>query len=86
MTRERTKFKAWVSRFALSGGIKEVEVEDCFHISPTMVCEAGSHGTTYHDGDWHRTPEAAKEKAEQMRAKKIASLEKQIKKLKGMTF
>ncbi|MFA5187135.1 MAG: hypothetical protein WC551_11685 [Patescibacteria group bacterium] len=36
--------------------------------------------------DWHLTPEAAIAKAEAMRVKKIAALQKQIKKLESMAF
>jgi hypothetical protein len=36
--------------------------------------------------DWHTTKEAAVARANEMRAKKIDSLRKQIMKLEGMTF
>lgn len=36
--------------------------------------------------EWHRTPEAALARAEDMRAKKIASLRKSIAKLESIVF
>ena len=39
-----------------------------------------------HKHDWYRTRAEAVEHAEEMRQRKIASLEKQIKKLKALRF
>ena len=39
-----------------------------------------------HGKDWHRTPESALARAEEMRKAKIASLKKSIAKLEAMTF
>ena len=49
-----------------------------------MLCY-GDHETA-HGNDWHRTEADAVARAEQMRVKKIASLEKQIAKLKKLSF
>ena len=80
------QFTAYISKYALSGGIKEVAVEDCFRSAPNMVCEVQNRWQTYHGDDWHRTRAAAEAKAEDMRVKKIASLKKQITKLEAMRF
>lgn len=80
----REKVKAWVTKYALSEGIQTVDGEVPHNISSTMLCY-GEHGTA-HGNDWHRTLEAALERAEEMRKAKIKSLNRQIMKLEGMTF
>jgi hypothetical protein len=80
---ERERFTAYISMYALSGGIQEVEVEDCFHISPTMV---SGPSQCYHKDQWHRTKEEAIARAEGMRKRKIASLEKSIEKMRKLKF
>ena len=78
------KFTAYITRYALSIGIVSQLVE---YRGVGMVREVKeSYPTYYHGKDWHRTREAAVERAEQMRKAKIASLEKQIKKLRALTF
>lgn len=68
--------KVWITKYALTSGIKEMEVEQSENF-PDMVYDRND---TYHgEGrDWHRTRESAIAKAEQMRLKKIESLKKQI--------
>lgn len=84
---ERTRFTAFVTKYALSsGGIREIEVEDCFDISPDMVMEDGMYWQSYRGKEWHRTREAAVARAEEMRIAKIASLEKQIARLRKIQF
>lgn len=76
--------KAWVTKYALTEGILLVEGEVCHSISSGML-SYGRHGTA-HGKDWHRTPEAALARAEDMRKKKIASLRKSIEKMERLTF
>lgn len=82
------KLKVWITKYALTTGIKEVagEIsENC----PSMFCDNGSPYPQYFHGegrDWHRTLEGAKAKAEEMRVAKIASLQKQIKRLEKLQF
>ena len=86
--------RAWITKYALTIGIKEVEAILCEKVSLDMIevpppPEDHYAISTYIHGegrDWHRTPEAALARAEQMRKAKIASLEKQIKKLQTMKF
>lgn len=78
--------KVWITRYALTTGITEVEAEDC---GDDMIrVREGSGFLFYHkEGrDWHRTKESAVAKAEEMRQKKITSLKKQIDKLEKMRF
>ena len=81
---EREKVKAWVTKYALSSGIEFVNGEVNHNVSSSML----SYGVrcVAHGKDWHRTPEAALARAEEMRTAKIASLKKQIAKLEKMTF
>ena len=80
---------AWVTKYALTSGIQKVIGTVCHETSSTMLrysdtansCKEFLHGT-----DWHRTPEAALARAEEMRKKKIAGLKKSIAKLEAMTF
>ena len=76
--------KVYITKYALTSGIEEIEVELC---SDSMVRDM-AHSRYFHgDGkDWHRSLESAKTKAEEMRNKKIASLKKQIDKLERLEF
>lgn len=75
--------KAWITKYALSGGIEEHEAEDrgygCIYFD--------RYGYMAGEGrNWHRTRESAVAKAEKMRKDKIASLRKQIERLEKLTF
>jgi len=76
---ERTRFKAFITLHALTVGIQEVEVEDCFD-SPTVVKAVEGYPEYYRGREWHRSREEAIARAENMRSDRIASLKKQIKK------
>ena len=72
---------AWVTTYALTIGIKFVR----------GVVRYDGRGLLYgrgyaHTKAWHRTPEDALARAEEMRVKKIASLKKQLAKLESLTF
>ena len=75
------KIKAWVTKYALTTGI--VLVNGTVH-QGTMR-NYGPHSFA-HGNDWHRTPEAALERAEEMRKAKIASLRKSLNKMYGLQF
>lgn len=81
---ENETITAWVTQYVLSEGIKVVKGEVCHEISSTMLSWE-PHGTA-HGKDWHRTPESALARAEEIRKAKIASLRKSIAKLETMTF
>ena len=84
----RTQFKAWITKYALTKGIYEMEVEDCFDISPRTVTSVEKYpdGEMYLNGEWHRTREEAIHAANGMRARKLVSLHKQFQKLEAMEF
>ena len=75
---------AWVTKHALSDGIKVVKGEVCHDISSTML--SWEPCGMAHGKDWHRTPEAALVRAEEMRKAKIASLRKSISKMEALQF
>jgi len=73
--------KAYITKYALSKGIFELEGE-----KRGIAIAAPHYDGWYYPPDWYETREEAIARAEQMRQKKIASLEKQIEKLKNMKF
>jgi hypothetical protein len=79
--------KVWSTKYALSPneGIKEVEVEECFQSAPEMVRVLNSGYGYYLHGqgrEWHLTEMSALEKGIVMADKKMASLKKQIEKIR----
>ena len=83
--------EAYITKYALKRGIFKVQVKHCIDY-PGMVQvvfdDHAAHYVYFHgEGkEWRRTIESAKARADAMKNKKIASLEKQIKKFKAMTF
>jgi hypothetical protein len=82
--------KVWITKYALSDGIFVRDVETTRADGMVFYPGDGSIGSqqAFHgEGkDWHRTPEAALQRAEAMRLAKIASLKKSIKKLESMSI
>ena len=76
--------KAWITRYALSAGVKLVHAR----VSGNMIIfqTDGGHTDFAHDNDWHRTPESALRRAEEMRSKKIESLKKSIARIEAIEF
>jgi hypothetical protein len=78
--------KIWVTRYALTSGIFEAEAEVENHSEGMAVVpqnyETGEYKKYFHGKDWHLTKESAIKRAEEMRVKKISSLQK----LENMTF
>ncbi len=80
--------KVWITKYALTAGISEAEARLC-SANNDMVEVVKSGVSTYYHGEgreWHRTKEQALAQAEQMRVDKIASLEKQIDRLRKLTW
>ncbi|MDP9528559.1 hypothetical protein [Pseudomonas protegens] len=75
--------KVWITKYALTAGIIEAEGDIA---APGMIRykDGGSFLQFAHGSDWHTTERDAFNRAEEMRQKKITSLQKQIKKLEGM--
>ena len=82
-------FKVWITKYALTSGIFEKEVEfPAFNEDNNFVYVVGNIGEGYlgEDKDWHRNKESAIKRAEEMRKKKIINVEKQLQKLKEIKF
>lgn len=79
---------AYVTKYALSGGIGRYEIErvDPSGYAKVLMPESFSGWDTLGASHWHSTPEAALARAETMRVAKIASLKKQIAKLEKLEF
>lgn len=86
------RFEVWISQDALFRGIYKVQAErpDAYENSIRFI-------NPFHPGKqfwrlnigkahWHRTKEEAIAVAEEMRARKIGQLERQIEKLKALDF
>lgn len=81
--------KVWITKYALTQGILEVEGIVCGPKSQMVkIFRDGRHMELFHTEwkEWHRTEEGAKLKAEEMAVKKIESLNKQILKIQKLTF
>lgn len=81
--------KVWITKYALTKGIFEIEAERCITIDNDMISEAGVNYNTCYHGEgrqWHLTKESAHKQALKMRDAKIKSLQKQIEKLNKLTF
>lgn len=75
----------WISKYALSEGIKAVDWDG--QVSDYGRVTAYGFWSSFKFGkEAHETEKAAREAAEAMRLKKIASLKKQIAKLEKMSF
>ena len=80
--------KVWITKYALTQGIFEIEAEECGMGFPGMIQTKEEYPSYYHkEGkDWHRSKESAIKRAEEMRQKKISSLKKKLEKLEKMKF
>lgn len=76
--------KAWVTIYALTKGILEVEGD----VEGAMLCYRTTPGERWaeyaHGKEWHRTLEGAKERAERMRQNKVESLRKPTVEIAGV--
>ena len=79
--------KVWITKYALTRGIYEIEAKVCKSVNSQMIQEVGGqYSMYYHNDEWHETKKEAVAYAESMRDKKIASLKKKIKNLKELKF
>jgi len=80
---------AWVTKCALTRGIQKVSGTIRHETNSDILSYIGSRydwREYVHGKDWHRTPEAALARAEEMRKAKIAALKKSVAKLEAMMF
>ena len=81
--------KVWISKFAFSKGIYELDVEPSLTSPSMVVCKYANSFPEYFHGEgkeWHRTRDSAVRKAEEMRTRKIAALKRQLSKLEKLSF
>ena len=81
--------KVWITKYALSLNVFEMEADEPDERAPSMIVGTGAYRLSYFHGEgqeWHRTRDSAISKAEEMRKAKIASLKKQIEKLEKLKF
>ena len=73
--------KVWITKYALSTGIYTLEVEEPDSKSPGMIFHRFLLHDSYYHGegrDWHRSQDAAVNKAKAMAAAKVKSLKKSL--------
>lgn len=80
--------KVWITKYALTTGIFEVEVHTSDHSPGMVVADRNTWHEHYHgEGrEWHRTWEDAVVRALEMRDAKVKSLRKKLAKLERMEF
>jgi hypothetical protein len=86
--------KVWVTKYALTEGIQEMEAKDLDPGYPNMISVSPRDKSGdwigspqyFHKPNWHTESTEAYARAEKMRIAKIASLRKQITKLEKMKF
>ena len=78
--------KIYNTKYALTTGITQHNAEN--DGSMATIREEGSYPMHLHgEGkEWHRTKEGAIERAEELRIKKLKSLDKQVKKISALVF
>ncbi|ABY30819.1 hypothetical protein [Methylorubrum extorquens] len=79
----------WVSKYALSAGIRECEVvpDPGWENIIQVKCVGSSRGQEgLGRSEWHTTFEAARARAEDMRAAEIRRLKPQIMKMEALMF
>jgi len=79
--------KVWVTKYALTEGIREVDEAERTVVDPDMITVWFSREFFHGEGrDWHLTKESAVLRANAMVAAKLESLRKSIKKLEAIRF
>ena len=81
--KKKTKM-VYVTKYALTKGIEYIEVSET--IFPDLVKENIRYPRNFHIGDWFENKEDAIKKAEEMRIKKLQSLDNQMKKISKLKF
>jgi hypothetical protein len=77
--------KVWISKYALSQGILETEVKRT-SVEGMVQASDVSLPTYFHGWEWHSTWEEAAQRAEELKEKRLKSLQKQIRKLENLHF
>jgi predicted nucleotide-binding protein (sugar kinase/HSP70/actin superfamily) len=84
---ERKKIEAWITKYALTQGIRKVDAILCSDVSEKMISTVNNGYTEYyHANEWFLTREEAVAQAEVLRTRKIESLKKSIQKMEKLKF
>lgn len=79
--------KVFITKYALKRGIYEIDAKlDEDNVDYVYDTNKSNTIYIYSKPNWHETKEEAIERAEQMKLKKIKSLERQIEKLKNINW
>jgi hypothetical protein len=85
--------KIYVTKYALTEGIQEMEGEEPTAEFPGLLVVRGDRGqgqyTQYFHGEgreWHRTYQGASAQANKMARKEIESVKRKLERLKGLKF
>lgn len=76
--------RAWITKYALTDGVFEVDGEATQ--SGCLRYKSGDYYSFVSGGDWHPTREQAVARAEDMRIRKLKSLDNQIKRVSSLRF
>lgn len=76
----------WISKYALTKGIFQLEVKSTSEDGNAVYGKGWEDAYHGKGKEWHETKEQAVIRAEEMRKKKIASLQKQISRLEKLKF
>ena len=81
------KKKYWVTKYALTQGIFQVEAELVKSSDVTIRVSKPSGITTYyHKNEWYLTKQEAVSRAKEMQKKMLISLQERIKKIEALKF
>jgi hypothetical protein len=78
--------KVWITKFALTTGIQELEVEHDDRYPRMVTARTTGLSRYFHGNDWHLTEESARQRAREMQGAKISSTRKQLSALEKMSF
>jgi len=82
---ERQKISVFITKYALTSGITQVEAEICSDISEKMISTVENGYThCYHKPHWHTTKEEANAQVRKMIEEKIKSLKKSLAKMQAL--
>ena len=79
----KDKIIAYITKYALTKGIIEKE---CIQRPNDLIRTTDEYPQYFHANEWFSSKEDAIKKAEQMRVKKLESLNKQVNKLTNLKF
>lgn len=83
---ERETIHVWITKYALTKGIFELDVDPPDEKFPGMIWDKENPLQKFHGSEWHRTKTSAMIRAEKMRRNKIRFHEKHLKFLESFVF